>query len=116
MHTHTTLIVAGVASPRVRGGQHKQKRGETFVRVAFMRGKGVKFVRSHCGPNLLKCSALSNICWILSEMLDLEPRWVDVSQLLTVGPCARLVRYEPQLLLDGIQFERPIDNLLFRIS
>ena len=74
-----------------------------------------EIVRSHFGPNLLKYSALSNLCWILSEMIDLEPRWVDVSLLLTVGPSARLTRYEPVLLLDGIQFERLIDNLLFRL-
>ncbi len=48
-------------------------------------------------------------------MIDLEPRWVDVSLLLAVGPSARLARYEPVLLLEGIQFERLIDNLLFRL-
>jgi hypothetical protein len=44
-------------------------------------------------------------------MIDLEPRWVDVTQLLTVGPGTVLepFRYEPRLLLDGIQFERLID-------
>jgi hypothetical protein len=50
-------------------------------------------------------------------MIDLEPRWVDVTQLLTVGPRTVLepFRYEPRLLLDGIQFERLIDLFLFRL-